>query len=161
MKMFLRKQKAFTLIEIIVVLIILGGLAALAFQNYFSWIAKSNSAEAIVMMKSIRDNMIPCLVAHQGSEPSCYPSVGVLTTCSAGMCGPAGGSAIQFSSSHFNYQIRSWYHYSTVGYDPSNLQDFTIYAISTSNSLDGINFAYRGSDNKTTCWTTGVYTGIC
>lgn len=53
-------QRGLTLIEIIVVLIILGVLAALSLSTYFSWIERSRLPEAIFLLKSLNDQMTTC-----------------------------------------------------------------------------------------------------
>ena len=64
MKIIRRKYKAFTLIEIIVVLIILGVLASIALPAYFSLVSKSRSAEVFVTIKQMKDQVLACLMAH-------------------------------------------------------------------------------------------------
>ena len=63
--MLRRKNKGFTLIEIIVVLIILGVIAAIAVPSYFNWVERSRSAEASIYIKSLKDTLEGCL-AIQG-----------------------------------------------------------------------------------------------
>ena len=64
-------NKGFTLIEIIVVLIILGVLAAIAVGSYFDWINRSTAAEAYSYIKSLKDQLELCVVVH-GSISSEY-----------------------------------------------------------------------------------------
>ena len=54
-------NKGFSLIEIIVVLIIFGVLAAMALSSYFSWIEKSKAAEQIIKLKTLKDQIEACL----------------------------------------------------------------------------------------------------
>ena len=73
----------FTLIEIIVVLIILGVLAALAIPSYFTWIRRSQAAEAIVSMKQINDRIQACAAAAgfaDASKDKCFSSLAQGTT---------------------------------------------------------------------------------
>ncbi|MBF0570785.1 MAG: type II secretion system protein [Candidatus Omnitrophica bacterium] len=57
----LKRQSAFTLIEILMVLIILGILTAIAVPNLYSWIDKSHAAEAAVTLKSMADAYSACM----------------------------------------------------------------------------------------------------
>lgn len=57
-------NKGFTLIEIIVVLIILGGLATLAMSSYFSWIKRSYATEALTSLRDYKNRMVACIQVH-------------------------------------------------------------------------------------------------
>jgi prepilin-type N-terminal cleavage/methylation domain-containing protein len=66
----MNKYKGFTLIEIIVVLIILGMLAAIAIPSYFSWIDRSpRIAEAIDFFKDFKQQSEVCFLTH-GTPPA-------------------------------------------------------------------------------------------
>ena len=63
------KPKGFTLIEIIVVLIILGLLAAIAVPSYFDWIKKVSLAEeTLTELRSLKDQALVCFQVHTPSE---------------------------------------------------------------------------------------------
>lgn len=59
----LRNKNGFTLIEILVVLIIVGVLAMISLKNYFLWIEKSRSAEAIGLLEVIKSTIEPQIQA--------------------------------------------------------------------------------------------------
>ena len=66
MKKFNNKS-GFTLIEIIVVLIIVGILAAIALPNLFSNVSKSRAEEALAAIASYRPTMEGCIVGKSGT----------------------------------------------------------------------------------------------
>ena len=60
---YFKKRNAFTLIEIIVVLIILGVLAAIAIPSYFNMVERTNAAEAMADLKNCKDKIDACIAA--------------------------------------------------------------------------------------------------
>ena len=66
MKKFNNKS-GFTLIEIIVVLIIVGILAAIALPNLFSNVSKSRAEEALASVATYRPTMEGCIVKEAGT----------------------------------------------------------------------------------------------
>jgi len=66
MKKFNNKS-GFTLIEIIVVLIIVGILAAIALPNLFSNVSKSRAEEALASIATFRPAMEGCIVKEAGT----------------------------------------------------------------------------------------------
>jgi prepilin-type N-terminal cleavage/methylation domain-containing protein len=64
----LKNSKAFTLIEIIVVLIILGVLLAISLNSYFIWIERSRASEAVLTLRQITDVMDVCIAKGNSSN---------------------------------------------------------------------------------------------
>lgn len=67
----MNKNKGFTLVEVVVVLIILGVLAKIALTGYFSWITKSVASEALTSLKTYKERIVLCIQTHVGNESSC------------------------------------------------------------------------------------------
>lgn len=69
-----QNKSGFTLIEIIVVLIIVGVLAAIALPNLFSNIERSKAHEAIAALSSLRQQIEGCGQGHGQSLATCVPA---------------------------------------------------------------------------------------
>ena len=84
MKKF-NNNSGFTLIEIIVVLIIVGILAAIALPNLFSNVSKSRAEEALATISSYRPTVEACIVKSAGVADS--------TACTGALLGAPTASA--------------------------------------------------------------------
>jgi len=98
-----RKQRAFTLIESLFVVVIIGIMAVLATVGYRKWVIQSHEAEAQDMISNIREaeetfkaeNGAYVNVSGGLEPPNMYPQpspVGTITTQWGGPCGTCAGS---------------------------------------------------------------------
>ncbi len=79
MKKRLKVQGGFTLIEIIIVIIIIGFLAALALPRFLNTVEYSRATEAVNYLGSVKRAMDACSVQNNGSFANCttVPGIGI------------------------------------------------------------------------------------
>ena len=158
------KDKGFTLIEMIVVLIIVGLLAAIAVPGYFSWVTRSRGSEALVIMQSLKIQHVLCLRMNPGNEVSCFPA----PFCPMGIGGacvditPMGGLSPNFSYWFFSYKIIPNGSGSFTLALPVNPQEWTMMAFyQGSMSLNFIAINGNANDSQTNCFAGGIFQGVC
>ena len=137
-----RIPSAFTILELIIVIIIVGVLASLALPRFFKIIEYSRSAEALVNMAAIRQAVERCYLMHGG---------GNFGPCAGGIGATGPGNVtwpldIEYSgkspNSHFDY---------SVYYDPTPANN-GYYIWATRNTRDG--------NTYTGIWDSVNYIGL-
>lgn len=72
-------QKGFTLIELMIVLTIIGLLAAIAIPAYQNYVTRSQVSEALGMASPYKSDLI-ALYGERGECPTSLPDIGVIST---------------------------------------------------------------------------------
>ena len=84
----LKSQKGFTLIELMIVVAIIGILAAIAIPNFLTYQMKSRQSEGKVNLGAIKTSEI----AFQ-AERGCYLGIPAMTVAQGGVVAPAAGAS--------------------------------------------------------------------
>ena len=84
----LKSQKGFTLIELMIVVAIIGILAAIAIPNFLTYQLKSRQSEAKVNLGAIKTSMI----AFQ-AERGCFLGIPLMTVAQGGVAAPVAGTS--------------------------------------------------------------------
>lgn len=167
-------KTGFTIIEIIVVIIILGVLVAMGVPAYFSWIIRSESAEAMVSISSIRAQLIPCLRAHQGDEAACFPQGASCSSVYMWLLpdgtwqqGPANRcyNWANPGSPNFSYQVLNSGIFRNFGGEwefDLDTQSWTINAFKGAPAEQNlITISGNGNDTRSLCGGVGLFQGVC
>ncbi len=135
MKKFNNKS-GFTLIEIIVVLIIVGILAAIALPSLFSNVTKSKGAEAVASMGPIKASLEACLVKNAGAEDNCS----------------AGNVGLPINNANFTYALTT---------APTVAAPTYVVTATNTGTLVGTVTLTKSPAGVISCAGTGGYLGVC
>lgn len=141
----MRNKKAFSLVEIIVVMIILGILACIALPNIFNWVERCKAEEAFANLGVYKNQ----LEVNYMMVPN-YNS----WTVDQSLIG---------SSTWWNYN----YSYDMtgnngMGSDPSSPARLYVKVLATRKTGTGTVALVRDPDNHSySCKATGIYVGVC
>ena len=141
MKKIKNYQSGFTLIEIIVVLIIVGILAAIALPNLFSNIAKSRGAEALTTLDAAKPAIEGCIAQYITQAHSKCLNV----------------STYQPTSPNFTYTETDSGDSATATFTGANAPTYTIKAVSSNGNIS----LTRSTAGTFTCQGTSALLTSC
>lgn len=111
-------------------------MAGLAFQGYFGWIERAKAAEAIGQLKSLKDQIEPCLMAR--SEPE-QQSACIFTIVTG------------VASENFTYE---------VNINPEEYTNYSIHAVRKNTDPFGAGNTPQCGNALSTAWFEELYRGV-
>lgn len=150
----MKKHTAFTLIEVITVLVIIGLLAAIALPNVFSQIERNRAQEAINTLGAIRQAMESC----GASQTTSYDFTNCNTWSAIAMTDPSNSNGN--SGASFNYTINNPAPVNCSGSPSSSTVCYTLVATRTINNSNTVTINRYG-DGSVKCTAINAYAGFC
>ena len=145
------RQKGFTLIEIIIVVVILGILAAIALPRLTSSIDNARAAEAFSVSSTVNKAFDRCLAADSGGAN--IPNAGNVTNCSTWVL--LGITDPSINSTNFSYSLTQ----------PGATVNLRLLATMQAGvggvAADFVDFTYKGDVGKVTKGCGGKFAKMC
>jgi type IV pilus assembly protein PilE len=148
------KQSAFTLIEVMIAVAIVGILAAIAYPSYTEQVRKSSRADAVVLISEVAQRMQRCFTAQSTYKPAAAGTCDVVdkATSAAGITSSEGFYVVKLSAVEAEYTSSKYLLIATPVSGKRQAQDVQCAKFTLDQT--GIKKAYNSSSVETTdtCW---------
>ena len=139
-----QNQKGFTLIELMIVIAIIGILAAVALPAYQSYTQKARFAEVVAAAGPVKQAVDVCIQTNKGTLATCTVPAGVLTDAAAG----AEVTSVGWATPEITVTSAA-----TFG---TGAQSFTYILTALDSNTDGIIDSWSETTTPGTCAAEGI-----